>query len=346
MNKFDEIYDIRFAMYSDIEAIMRFIRTEWKDSHILGNDRAFFEYEFLDQDRVNFLLAVRRKTQEIEGIQGFLKMTAQTEGQGIWSCMWMVREKSNIPLLGLELSKRVESMTGCKYRIGPGSNPVTAIPIYKAIMKKYTDKEKQFYMLNPDSDFKIAQIEHMETPRFDAVQDAQLVTYPDIEELESEFSFSRFKDAIPYKDRWYYNKRFFHHPIYEYEVCGVKNREDKVNAVLVFRVSEAENHKALRIVDFFGEQKELEHAGAAVYRKLCEEGCEYVDFYCYGIEEEYLRKAGFTERTDGDSNILPNYFEPFVKQNVDIWFHAPYSHIVVCKADGDQDRPSTPRTLI
>ena len=43
---------------------------------------------------------------------------------------------------------------------------------------------------------------------------------------------------------------------------------------------------------------------------------------------------------ENDENVIPNYFAPFVQENVEIFFHAPNEEIVFCKADGDQDRPN------
>ena len=56
------------------------------------------------------------------------------------------------------------------------------------------------------------------------------------------------------------------------------------------------------------------------FRNYLEEtNCEYIDFYNYGFKEQSLLSAGFIERTEGDANIIPNYFHPFVQENIDIW---------------------------
>ena len=50
--------------------------------------------------------------------------------------------------------------------------------------------------------------------------------------------------------------------------------------------------------------------------------------------------AGFSERTEDDTNIIPNYFSPFVAENIDIYVRSPYENTLFMKADGDQDRPN------
>ena len=56
MNKFDEQYEIRLALYKDIENIMDFIHKYWKKDHILMKDRRLFEYEFLEGKQVNIII--------------------------------------------------------------------------------------------------------------------------------------------------------------------------------------------------------------------------------------------------------------------------------------------------
>ena len=64
----------------------------------------------------------------------------------------------------------------------------------------------------------------------------------------------------------------------------------------------------------------------------------------YGFKEASLVNAGFNQ-LDLDSNqlIIPNYFSPFVRENKKIYFFIDSENrdkVKICKADGDQDRPS------
>ena len=68
---------------------------------------------------------------------------------------------------------------------------------------------------------------------------------------------------------------------------------------------------------------------------------EYLDFYNLGIEKKLLQKAGFQKNKFSNKIVIPNYFEPFEKRNVNIqcvtW--PKKTEIPVFKGDGDQDRP-------
>ena len=74
MNKYDERYDIRLAKISEIPDIMQFINNHWKKNHIMSIDQKLFEYEFVENDTVNVILAIDKDTNTIEAISGFLNV--------------------------------------------------------------------------------------------------------------------------------------------------------------------------------------------------------------------------------------------------------------------------------
>ena len=80
-----------------------------------------------------------------------------------------------------------------------------------------------------------------------------------------------------------------------------------------------------------------------------EEQLEYVDLYSYGISIEAMKKAGFTERIENDNNVIPNYFNPFEKRNVEIYVAVDYEYadrVHIFRGDSDQDRPCYMLSLI
>lgn len=71
MNKYDERYDIRLARYDEIDKVMEFIDKYWKKNHIMARDRKLFEYEFLDGDEVNVMIAIDKSTIQLKQCQAF-----------------------------------------------------------------------------------------------------------------------------------------------------------------------------------------------------------------------------------------------------------------------------------
>ena len=73
-------------------------------------------------------------------------------------------------------------------------------------------------------------------------------------------------------------------------------------------------------------------------------GYEYIDFVVVGADYDVLKKAGFINRKEHPETIIPNYFEPFLKKNIDLDYAFksvdPEAMALFYKADADQDRPN------
>lgn len=49
-----------------------------------------------------------------------------------------------------------------------------------------------------------------------------------------------------------------------------------------------------------------------------EKGYEYVDIYSFGIPVEIYEQGGFIRCGENSENIIPNYFHPFVQENISL----------------------------
>lgn len=337
-NRFDTRYEIRLAMYSEISEIMQFIDEYWKKGHILATNRDFFEYEMVVDGQVNFLIARSLENEKIEGILGFLPCSKNSEKLDIWGVVWKTIPEA-MPMLGMELKKRLMTIIGARTDLGVGANPKTSVPLLGRIYHYYTAKMKHYYRLADRDDYKIAKVERKYIAEYKTDSPVRVREIYSSFELRAFFDFSKVDNVIPYKDCWYYEKRFFLHPIYKYEVWGIENVHNGNRAVIVTRIQNCNNTTAIRIVDYLGEQQLFEDCGFFLESLLSNN--EYVDFYFEGFEEEYVKKAGMTECVD-DGNIIPDYFNPFEQTNVDIYVDSSNNEkkCLFFKADGDQDRPN------
>lgn len=349
MNRYDERYDIRLAMASETDAVMEFIGQHWKSGHILSVDKKLFEYEFLENDTLNVMIAVDKNTQTIEALAGFLRCshTKDISKMDIWGSFWKVNDaRQNMTFLGVELIKRLTEHLSCRSHLGIGINPNTTLPIRKIAFHEKTAKMKHYYRLNPQvSDYRIAVIKNRN--RNQSVNhhaQTHYIPFDSVDEIKEHFDIEKL-DTIPYKDFWYINKRFFSHPYYNYLVYGLYNADHQVAALLIMRELEQNQRKVLRIVDYIGDQGLFSGMGMALSELMAANEYEYIDFYTFGFDEESILNAGFVLKDDTDVNIIPNYFEPFLQENVDIWVRYSEDGTLFCKADGDQDRPNMVRYI-
>lgn len=336
MSKIYEEYTIRLATIDDIPAIMQFIRDYWKTSHILGNNLDFFRYEMVINGQVNFILAELKTTGSLEGIHGFIPASVSETKKDIWGVMWKVK-KDATPGLGMELKRKLKELTHARMECGVGLNPKTALPILR-FMKYRTGRMRHYYMLSNRDEYKIALIRHF---AFEGCAESQcrVEQAADFELLLERFDFSVLEECKPYKDGWYIEHRYFQHPIYQYQVFLISEPgQDKARGILVTREQHAMGSTVLRIIDFIG-QKEL-FAGLGTFFCGILDKYEYIDIYVAGVDNAIIQSAGFTERAENDENILPDYFAPYVRKNVDIWVESTEENCTFFKGDGDQDRPS------
>lgn len=338
MNKYDEKYEIRLANENDIDSIMTFIDEHWKKNHILAVDRELFKYEYLEEKgRVNFILAIDKKKGTIEAINGVIKASHDTEHLDVWDTLWKSLD-GNMAFLGVELLKREPELLGCRTNNGVGDNPETTIPLMK-LMKSYTSKMTHFYMLSNKEKYMIAKIDYRPKLVIEKDNSYKVKEYVNIDEVKSVFNVLENVDCVPYKDYWYINHRYYEHPYYKYNVYGIEKNE-RAEAIFVLRMQEYNGRMAARIVDYIGNQKAIVGAGSFFSELLGKEDIEYIDFYCNGFQSDILHKVGFSQIMDKDKNIIPNYFEPFVQENIEIYVSSSSTNAFFTKADSDQDRPN------
>lgn len=335
-NKFDEKYEIRLALYEEIPEIMQFIDQYWKKGHILARDRQFFEYEIVVDGTVNFIIAKSRKTGKIEGILGILPCSKNKEKLDIWGTLWKTAPEA-MPMLGMELNKRMNTIAGSRLNIGVGLNVSTALPLLGRFFHQYTAKMKHYYRLADIDNYLIAKVEEKVIPTYRKDPDIIVTELLDKKQLSDFFDFSTVADVIPYKDAWYYGKRFFDHPVYTYQIWGITDHKSK--AIMVTRIQKCNTRSVVRIVDFLGDQTLL--AGCGAFFDSLLNSNEYIDFYFDGLEEDYVRQAGMIS-IEEYPNIIPNYFNPFEQTNVDIYVTCSNNKVkcLFFKADADQDRPN------
>ena len=280
-NRFDNKYDIRLAYYEEIPEVMRFIDEHWEKNHILAKNRAFFEYEMVIDGQVNFLIAKEKDTKVIEGILGFLPCSDDRIRLDLWGVIWETLPNA-MPMLGMELKKRLMVLTGARTDLGVGANAETSVPLLGRIFHYYTAKMKHYYRIADCDTYVIAGINQKVIPPYEDDPELQIFELKRGDEMEEFFDFSVVSDVKPYKNAWYYRRRFYEHPIYRYRVWGIRQGVNK--AMLVTRDQECNGRIAVRIVDYIGDAQLFSGCGAFFDTLLRD--CEYIDFYFDGCTDD------------------------------------------------------------
>ena len=321
---------------------MAFIDRHWSAGHILARDRALMDFQHGDpddRDHYNWLIA--EDNGEMVGILGYIPTRiydAALDGQCfVWLTLWCVRPDMRGSAVGLRLLRAFEKVEPNSGVGVLGVNPEHP-PMYRALGYRVGELAHHVLFSNIMTTKLANRPEGWIAPKM-SKGSARLdkVTASRLPEIVAD------ERAVPYKTAAYFSNRYLGHPIYRYDVFAVVI-SGKPRALLAARVAEHDGARALRIVDYAGPSEVLAACGPALLDLIVERGAEYADLWEYGLEPDDLADCGFARvAADGDL-IVPNYFEPFVRQNQRIEFaiRAPERLPVrIFRGDGDQDRPST-----
>ena len=326
---------IRMAEIKDIPFIMDFLDKHWEAGCLLSRDRAYFEYEYVVDGRLNFLVASHKDTGSIDATMGIIQCSKKSPYDG-FSVMWVCNPGSGTKFLGMAVYDYQTSMSGIRVLQGVGLTPHVGAKIVNDLYSVQVNKLNHYYRLANRSEFKIAEITRLRRTNCDPSH-KKLTPVPSMRHLNAWFDLNSLPDAPMYKDAWYIEHRYYNHPYYKFNIWGIAESPGKLTGLLIGRVVRCNGSKALRIMDFLGPDNALDGIGNELDFIMDANDIEYTDFYCAGISHENMRKAGFVLRDDQDKNIIPNHFEPYEKNNVDIFYTGV--GVRICKGDGDQGRP-------
>lgn len=334
--------EIRRCGAADIGAVMRFIDAHWSRGHVLSRDRRLMDWQYADTDddggAYNWWLA--EDGDGLQGVLGFIptwRYDPQLKAAPvIWLALWKVRDEPANRGLGLKL-------LGALARWCPGA--VIAVqginaqhpPMYRALGFQ-VGALTQYLVCHPELPQTVLGV----PPGFirPVPQRGRAVWRRTTPEALAALPLP--VAAMPGKTAGYFARRFFAHPVYTYGVFEVE-LDGRLAGVVATRVAVAGASSVLRIVDYAGDEGALSESGAAIAEQLVGGGCEYADFWQYGLSRPAVERAGFRAVDPAGDLIVPNYFEPFLRRNGRIEFAvkgAGDAPIRLCRADGDQDRPN------
>lgn len=348
LKMYDAKYEMRFCREDELPRLVAFLDNYWRKNHVLSKSKELMDWQYLDakNHRYNFIFAIYRETDEIHGILGFIKTDHFDEEIKFpmrWGAIWKIREDVASRGLGLAMKLYMYEHVKAPYAGGIGLSRFS-----REINKKMGEemgKLTHFYMINPKMDtFLLIDNLKNSDKESGAIADENLKFVAcDAQEFEKAQE-DYLEYMLPYKSKLYYVNRFLKHPFYKYHCAKVVDGEQRSKAVFFYRICEHNDAKCIMIVDFLGTEKALIGTKGCFEKLLEDNQAEYISFYEYGLSEDALQEAGFKKRDESEV-VIPLYYEPFEKVNVDIDFHYFNDTSVeekkyFFKGDADQDRPN------
>ena len=347
-----EDYDVRLCCEDEYEELKQFLKENWKEDHIFVLSKELFDFQHLNKKnrKYNLIIAKEKKTQEIHSIFAFIPTNQydekiKTREMLLWPCLW--KSKDGVGKgLGLIHYHFLKSNFDVETLAGYGLTKV-ALTINKRLGMTM-GKMEHYVMPNYDAEPYLAEgilsfVEKTETAQKDTLylQPADKSCL-----LKESYDNPIFTFNNKYKSRDYFINRFFKHPIYDYNALVITDRKS-TKAIMIVRVCAHNEHNCLRILDYAGDINFLKTVRNQLREYIKKHNYEYIDFIVTGLSEEALKDAGFFNKKEIPQAIVPNYFEPFEKRNIDLYYSyktvLDKPKVIIFKADADQDRPNVLR---
>ncbi|MFW0737300.1 hypothetical protein [Flavobacterium sp. T12S277] len=332
------MYQIKVLEKNQIDSLQVFIKNNWNANHIFVTSKKLLLWQHGLDLNLNYLVAYAENNNEIIAVLGYIPtnhfdVRLKSDGLDLWLALW--KGDDNYPGVGMDLLYHLQKFRNPSSIGSIGINK-NVEKIYK-ILKYKIGELNHYYYTNPKIDnFKIISIQDKKSKFFNNSELDQ-----EIEVVNTLFEVQKLPEPYykPLKSADYFINRYERHPFYKYKFWLIK-KSSEIISVLVVRKIEVEETSCIRVVDVLGDLSRVKNITAELNRILDDENSEYVDFLNFGIDEITFYQMGFLKKSN--SEIIPNYFEPFIKSNNEIHFayKSLYEPYVIFKGDSDQDRPN------
>jgi hypothetical protein len=327
-----------------VDELLTFFRLHWAENHPFVRRRDLLDWQHLHADSAHYNFTISRDTEgSVNGMLGFIPSDRFDTGLSgarntIWQSTWMVLRSAPTRGLGTALLQEVLDTHSYGWTGTCGLDHGTR-KIYDRLGYR-TGTIHQYFMLNSAYDsYRLASVPDA-LPVVDVSDGAKLgrLSEPGYFAATDGLGLDE-SPLIPAKSRAQFFNRYMRHPFYDYALYLVTI--SGYAAILATRLCEHAGVKALRIVDFLGAPEALAQSGRGIQDLLAATGAEYADLYCSGMEDAVLA-TGLRNVAEFEDLIIPSHFEPFERKNVELLYAlmGQGAEVVICKGDGDQDRPN------
>ena len=338
---------ISLLKHRDYNKFSKFIKDQWSHTHIFVYDSTIFDWQHKGSASYHYMAAFLEG--DLIGVHGVIPLShfdSHLPKDQIFLAFWLAIEDRVIGV-GLQLYKGILKEYNPRFIGALGVNS-KVFPVFKwqgfttgtmnhhVLLSPYINEFKvaivpNYYLRDNIKYKKITQTVSHSFVRFDKFK---------LKRYDTRLIYTH---QTPTKSDGYVINRYLEHPIYQYVVYALM-KEDTVDALCVIRPVKVKNSVILRFVDYIGPNDLFSKLNNHLLDLLKEYKAEYIDIYSYGLPIDVLHESGFINRNSISNLIIPDYFEPFEKKNVEVNYAYRCLGVNIpvrlFKADGDQDRPS------
>jgi len=332
---------IGLLAHKDIKQFQHFIRNHWRKDHLFAQEASVFNWQHKGDAAYHCMVAKREN--ELLGVQCLIPQShfdASLPRNQIFLALWRALEDKEIGI-GLRLFKAIVEEYKPEFI---GSIGIASIAIPFHVWQGFTVGRMDHHVfLSPYvSKFTNATVPFSVRKKFLSTESLFFEKISEVSSFKNEID-SLGLYQLPIKSSEFIRNRYMRHPVYSYEVLGIF-QGSKLYGLCVFRLIKHNEAIILRWVDFMGPNEIIAALQVPMLNIMKKYNAEYIDIYSHGIPSELLQEAGFVDRYRMDNLVVPNYFEPFEKKNVDLYFAykacTKNTLVRLFKSDGDQDRPN------
>lgn len=340
---------VRIAEQGDEPRLLEFIRDHWSAQHVFVHRPEVFRWQHIQAgSRLNMVVAEDTGSDDpVLGVLGFIPMgrfDPKLGDRDLMLAIWKVKEQGVPPGVGLRLLKYLQAQLRPRLVAAIGTSQMVR-PIYQAL-RYQVGALQHAALFHPGRQGALRVAAHVPDEAFGevALDSGTHLEFVPLHAVAPDVVDRIAGAGLPAKSSAYLLERYVDHPWYRYQVRMVRLDGQVVGGV-VWRRVEAEGTAVLRVVDVIGSLEWVRLAGAAFRAEVMAADAEYVDVLHWGIDESALTAAGFVSRARYPEMVVPNYFAPFERRNVDIElayrvFEDADVDVRLFRADSDQDRPN------
>ena len=324
-----------------IKQLQSFLQNYWRKNHIFAKNKNFLIWQHKKGSFLTYVIAKLKN--RIIGVQGYIPQSHYDpklpEGEIFLGIFRVI--KNILPATGFKIFKFIQKNLAKKF-IGSSGKWNEQIANYNKYLGFTVGFMDHYLVTSPY--LKKYQILNFNRKLVTPIR-SNSCEFCEIDEkfLKKKKLSNLFRHQYPKKSNIFIINRYLRHPIYKYNVFLLK-KYSKPQAIIIIRKVKIGRASALRIIDFIGKQNEISNIGKLIIYLFKKHKSEFIDIYSYGINIKYMERTGFVNRRKINNLIVPDYYEPFVRKNINLMYgyickYNQENKIRILKGDGDRDRP-------